>query len=200
MSFAAKALMVLLSIAASAADRPVFRPKPIAELTDKVSVEKVTIAVEAFDEAGRIAEAFGKLQLQRFDVLPVYLVIANARDTPLDLKRFTVTYRPRGGSEIEAIPASEVRFLDGPSRPNMSPFPGRYPIPLPQRRKKGPLESQQFEERGFAAKMIAPGETAQGFVYFQTAYHGPVTITVSGMRDPVKNQDLFYIDVPLTHR
>lgn len=194
-------IAAVLSQSIAAADKPApFQAKPAAEYENKVTLDGVTIALDVMDEPEKTSKAFGKVPLAAFDVLPVLVVIENKRPGPLDVKQIRALYRPRGGQEIEATPAAEVRFADSPNRPNTSPYPRPYPIPLPERKKKSKLEAPEIEQRAFSARMIAPGESAYGFVYFQTAYHGPVTITVSGLRDAAKNQDLFFFELPLTHR
>lgn len=170
------------------------------EYEAKANFDQVVIAVDAFDTEEKSKTAFGKLHPPRYSVLPVLLVIENNRKAPLDMKGLRVTYRPRGGQEIESTPSSEVKYEGaGPSRPKM-PETTRYPIPLPSRKKKGPLWNDVIDERAFAAKMLAPGESASGFVYFLTEYHGGVTITISGLRDSVTKQDLFFTEIPITHR
>ena len=190
--------MVILSVSALAADKPVFKARPVADYPNKVTLDQVTIAVEPFDDDEKRASAFGKIQFAKFDVMPMLVVIENNRKNALDLKRLKVTYRPRGSSEIEATPAADVRFLDGPSRPSMGASP--FPIPLPARVKKGKLNDPVIEERAFSAKMLAPGETASGFVYFWTSYHGQTMVTLTGLRDALAAQDLFFFEVPLSHR
>lgn len=193
-----KCLLVILSVSALAADKPAFKPRPMAEYTSKITLDQVTIAVEPFDDDEKRATAFGKVPLGKFDVMPMLVVIENNRKNALDLKRVKITYRPRGSAEIDATPAVDIRFLDGPSRPSMGASP--FPIPLPARVKKSKLNDPVIEERAFAAKMIAPGETASGFVYFWTSFHGQTTVTLSGLRDALASQDLFFFEVPVSHR
>jgi len=195
-----KCLMTILvpALLVAADNPPPFKAKPADEYEAKVALDKVAIAFDPVDTAERQKEVFGKVPLAQFRVLPVLLVIENRRDAPLDIKGMKVLYRPRGGQEVEATPAGDIRFLDGPSKPNVASQP--FPIPIPTRGKKSKLADPIIEERAFAAKMIAPGESASGFVYFWTDYHGPVTLTVSGLRDAVAAKDLFFFEVPLTHR
>ncbi len=193
-----KCLLVILSVSALAADKPAFKPRPVAEYANKVTLDQVTIAIEPFDDDEKRATAFGKVPLGKFDVMPMLVVIENNRKNALDLKRVKITYRPRGSAEIDATPAVDVRFLDGPSRPSMGASP--FPIPLPARVKKSKLNDPVIEERAFSAKMVAPGETASGFVYFWTSYHGQTTVTLTGLRDALAAQDLFFFEVPLSHR
>ncbi len=194
-------VLLLTSVVSIAADKAAsFRSLPASEYEAKANLDQVVMAVDAYDTEEKVKSAFGKINPPRYSVLPVLLVIQNNRQTPLDLHGLKITYRPRGGREIEALPASDVKYEGaGPTRPRVGGTP-RYPIPLPSRKKGGPLWNNIIEERAFAATMIAPGESASGFVYFLTEYHGGVTIMISGLRDSVSRQDLFFTEIPLTHR
>lgn len=194
-------ILLLTSLVSAAADKGVpFKPSPASEYEAKANFDQVLIAVDACDTAEKTKTAFGKITPNRYSVLPILLVIENNRKSPLDMRNLRVTYRPRGGQEIESTPSSEVKYEGaGPSKPKL-PGTTRYPIPLPSRKKNGPLWNDIIDERAFAAKMLAPGESASGFVYFLTEYHGGVTITISGLRDSVAQKDLFYTEIPLTHR
>jgi hypothetical protein len=194
-------LVAMVSISTlPGADKVIFRPRPASEYEAKVTLDQVTIAAEPYDTEEKSATAFGKLHPPKHGVLPVLLVIENQRQTPLDARQIRVMYRARGEQEIEATPSAEVRYAaGGPTKPKL-PGTTPYPIPLPSRRKKGPLSDEVIEERAFAAKMIPPGESATGFVYFQTEWHGGVTITIAGLRDSSTGQELFYFELPLTHR
>ncbi len=191
----------LLAVPALAVDKGTpFRPKPIQEYDAKVTFDQVTIAAEPFDTEEKTATAFGKLHLPQYGILPVLVVIENQRSAPIDLRSFLATYRARGGAEIEATPAGDIRFAgEGPRKPKL-PGSSPIPLPIPSRGKKNPLADSVVEERAFAAKMIAPGESAHGFVYFQTSYKGAVTLTISGLKDSATAKELFFFELPVTHR
>jgi hypothetical protein len=191
----------LLTAPALAVDRGTpFRPKPIESYEARITFDQVTIAADPFDTAEKTATAFGKLNLPEYGILPVLIVIENKRSAPIDLKSLLATYRARGGDEIEATPASDIRFAGGGPRKPKLPGSAPIPLPFPTRGKKNPLADSIVEERGFAAKVIAPGESAHGFVYFQTGYKGSVTLTLSGLRDAATAKDLFFFEIPITHR
>lgn len=194
--------IAFLSIAAVAADKAApFKPKAAEDYESKSSFDKVTVAAEPFDTEEKTLPAFGKIHPPRYGVLPVLVVIQNDRATPLDGRLLKFHYKVRGEQEIESTPAPEIRFAaGGPSAPKVNQPATTLPIPLPRRSKKNPLSDPIIEERAFAAKMIAPGESASGFVYFQTEYHGGATITLAGLRDPSTGQDLFFVEIPIVHR
>jgi len=204
MNGAGKVLVALLSIAvardaAIAADKPVFKAKPVADYESKVAFDGIAIAAEPFDQPEETKLAFGpKLFPPQYGVLPILVVIENKRETPINAKNIRVTYRAPGEREIEASSAMDIRYASGPTKPKMAQAP--LPVPVPMKGKKNPLAAPEFEERAFSANIIAPGDSASGFVYFLTEYHGQVTITVSGLRDAGRNQEIFFYEIPITHR
>ncbi len=195
-----KFALAFLSIAALADDRLPFQPKPAADYENKVTLDQVTIAVEPYDTPEKRKAVFGKVPLEQFGVLPMLVVIQNSRKGVLNTKSIRVRYRPRADREIDATPAADVPFVEGPSKPRVGGYPTPYPLPLPERKKKMKLKASEIDERAWAAPMIESGDSAYGFFYFRTDYHGPVTITVSGLRDAASGQELFFFELPLNHR
>jgi hypothetical protein len=67
-------------------------------------------------------------------------------------------------SRADSIPASEVKYSQGPNRPKVAVGPlGGVKVSG----GKNPLNVPEIELRAFAAKMLPPGESASGFVYFR---------------------------------
>jgi len=52
-------------------------------------------------------------------------------------------------------------------------------------------------ERAFAARMLPPGDSASGFVYFQTGHRNGSRLYLTGLRDAATNTELFYFEIPL---
>ncbi len=64
---------------------------------------------------------------------------------------------------------------------------------------KNPLAEWEIEGRSFAAKMIPAGESASGFIYFQTQVtSAAASVYVSGITDPVTRKELFYFEIPMS--
>lgn len=175
-----------------------FKPGPVDSYQHKVALDGVAIAMDPYDDPEKAKLAFGKVYPPQHGVMPVLIVLENRRKTPIDARRIRVLYKAPGEREIEMTTAYDLRAAGGPTKPKITGAP--IPVPLPTRSKKNPLAAPEFEERAFAANMIAPGESASGFVYFLTEYHGQVTVTVAGLRDAKLGQDLFFFEVPLSHR
>jgi len=58
-------------------------------------------------------------------------------------------------------------------------------------------DGTQFEGRAFGAKMLPPGESAHGFVYFFTGHRTGSRIYLTGIQQAATGKELFYFDVPL---
>jgi hypothetical protein len=65
------------------------------------------------------------------------------------------------------------------------------------RSKKNPLEAWEVEGRAFMAQMLPAGQTASGFVYFQTGLQPGSTIYLSGMVEAGTNKELLFFEIPL---
>ncbi len=180
------------------ADKPVaFHPKPAAEYPNRQTVAGLTIAADAFTTAKETKTAFGKLNPNRYGVLPVLVVMQNDSDKALRLDGMRVEYIRPDSRRIQAIPADEVRFLYGVERPKPGVMTPRYPIPGLGRRKKNPLAAFEIESRAFSAKMLPPGDFAYGFFYFNTASFPDSVLYITGIVEAATGQELFYFEIPL---
>jgi len=166
---------------------------PTVEQMEKQTISEVTIAAQAFDTEVLCKPPFGKVNPNKYGVLPVWVVVKNNSKKSVKLDGAMFQYHDLNRNKIEATPANEVRFANSPKRPRMSPSP--LPFPLPK--GKNPLEAFEIEGRSFAAKMLPPGESAQGFVYFQTDHRGGEKLYVTGLRDAATGEELFFFEVPL---
>jgi hypothetical protein len=197
MPFVFKRLVLFMSIAAaSAADKqPPFRPAPATSYPARQTSDQITVAVDAYASGEKLKAAFGKLDPNEHGVLPVLVVIQNDSKQALRLDRLRATYSVPGGSRVDATPAQEVRYLRGPDRPKMIPGPaGRVKI---GKGAKNPLEAWEIEGRAFTAKMLAPGQSASGFFYFQTAPRGGASIYLNGLAEAATGKELLYFEIPL---
>jgi hypothetical protein len=190
---------VLLSIAAVGADDKVpFKAGPASSYPNHQTLDKITIGAVPYVTPNvsedQIRSAFGKVNLEKYSVMPVLVVLQNdtGKTLRLDLE---AEYVDPGNRRIEATPSSEVIYIGTEvKRPRM---PGTTPIPLPSRNKKGPLNTPEIETRAFAAKMLPDGNSASGFFYFQTPYVPGSKLVLSGIKDAASGKDYFYFEVPL---
>ena len=169
-----------------------FNVPQIESLPSKQTVQDVTVAVEAYTSETQSKAAFGKLHPYEHGILPVLVLIRNNSKKTIRLEEMQPQYVSGGREKIEAIPASEVKYARSPERPNLNPGP----IPGIRRSKKNPLAAEEIEMRAFTARMLPPGETAHGFVYFHTGHRNQSSFYLSGLKDAASGQALFYFEIP----
>jgi len=189
---------LLLSIAAARGgdEREPFQAQPVTSYPCRQTISGLTIAAEVFDTREEMRSAFGKLDLSRYGVLPVLIVMKNDSEKVLRLESARFEYVRPDRKHLAAVPASEVRYLFGPRKPPTVPVP-RTPIPRVGGREKNPLEAWEIEGRAFAARMLPAGETASGFIYFKTAAHRGAVLFVTGLEEAATGRPLFYFEIPL---
>jgi|SRR5579872_1271631 len=205
MPFVFKRLALLMSIAALAGpdkaaagdkDRPKFEMAPAASYASHQTSEKVTIGAAAYDSPEKAKQAFGKLDPYQRGVLPVLVVIQNSGQQSLRVDKIRVDYVAPDGSHVDATPAQDVRYLNGPQQPKVvnSPLPTGSPRISG---RKNPLNAWEIEGRAFSAKMIPAGESAGGFFYFQTGHRSGARLYVSGLVEAPSGHELLYFEFPL---
>ena len=170
--------------------------RPAADYPNHQTSEKVTIAAQLFLTDEEAQEAFGKLNPYRMGVLPVLLVIQNDGPDAIRLDGMKSFYILPDRTRIEATPAQEVKYLKSAKVPSLGPKPLGG---LGQRKPKNPLAEWEIEGRAFAAKMLPTGQSASGFVYFQTGVDSQAaSLEISGLKDPVSGKELYYFEIPLS--
>jgi hypothetical protein len=179
---------------ADAADKDArFTPAPAASYRAHQSNAKVTVGADPFDSEDKVRTAFGKNNPNRYGVLPVLVVIQNDSDKAIRVDRLKAEFISPDRSRIAATPASEVRYLQGPRRPNVMAGPTGAPKVL---KRKNPLNSWEIEGRAFAAKMIPPGQSASGFLYFESGFHPGSRLYLTGLTEANSGRELFYYEIP----
>jgi hypothetical protein len=63
--------------------------------------------------------------------------------------------------------------------------------------KKNPLDAWEIEGRALAAQMLPAGQTASGFLYFQTGLQPGSSIYLSGLREAGSGEEILYFEIPL---
>ncbi len=190
--------LILLSITAASAgdkDNRKFEPGPEASYASHQTQGKITVAAAPYVTEEQVRSAFGKVDPNKYGILPVLVVIQNdsRQALKLDLK---AEYENPDGSHVEATPAGDLAYLRGAKTPHVT-GPPTIPIPLPRRNKKGPLSEWEIEGRAFAVKMLPAGQSANGFVYFQTSAKPGSHLYLSGLLEAATGKELFYFEIPL---
>jgi hypothetical protein len=198
MPFIFKRLVLLMSIAGVAVsfqaidkDHPAFHPPPAAELPHKQTNDQVTIAVDPYNAGEKVKAAFGKLNPYQYGILPVLIAVQNSSGQSIKMDGMKAEFVSPNGDRIEATPAKDVPYTQGGSPP-------RPPIGvIPRGVKKSPLNVWEIEGRAFAAEMIPPGNSAYGFLYFQTGIQKGATIYLSGLTVAATGKELLFFEIPL---
>ena len=193
-------LVLSVSIAAGLGadnDKSKFVVRSASQYAHRQTSEKVTIAAQTYTTDEEAQEAFGKVNPYRLGILPMLIVIQNETADAIQVSGMKFVYVLPDGSRVEATPAADVKYIHGARPPNgiNKPLGGIAVRKAP----KNPLAEWEIEGRAFAAKMIPAGESASGFVYFQTQLtSAAASVYVSGITDPVTRKELYYFEIPMS--
>lgn len=192
---AAAFLSALFVQPVAAADKETFQAKPADRYANKQTTDGVTIAAEAFTTDDQAKTAFGKLNPWRYNILPVLVVIRNDSPNAVRLEKLHFEYELPDRSKVDSMPASDVKYSKGPSRPKVAVGPlGGVRVGG----GKNPLAAPEIEIRAFSAKMLPPGESASGFVYFETDVESEgASLYITGLENAATNKQLYYFEIPL---
>ncbi len=191
-------LLTIIAAFAGDKDKPkdaaLFKPGRAVTYASKLSENKVTVAVKAYEREEDLQAAFGKTPLTRYGVLPVLVVIDNDGPKAITL-RLKVEFITGDNQKIYPTPPTEVQYLK-PVKPPSTTDPSKIsPIPLPK--KKNPLASWEVDGRAFVAKMVPAGESASGFFYFQANIWKNARVIVDGISDSATGNPLIFFEIPL---
>ena len=195
--FLSIAFMAAIMLAAPWSEDKPFQAGKASDYSNQIS-EHVLVGAKAFDNADLVADAFGKkLDLLKYGVLPVLVVVENKRDKSIDLKDLEVSLVASDGRHVAPTSPDELPFLakDGHRKPRQPGVGVQLPVPLPQ--KKNPLAGQDIVGRAFAARMLPPGDSTSGFFYFEAQSEVGDSIYLSGMKDARTGKEIMYFEFPL---
>ncbi len=157
------------------------------------SSDRVTVGAKSYSSEELTAEAFGKkTDLLKYGVLPVLVVIENKREKALDLRDLEVNLVAADGRHVGPVSPEDIPYLGrSAKRPNNVPLPVRLP------QKKNPLTAPEIVTRAFAAKMLPPGDSANGFFYFEARPEPGDKLYLNGLRDARSGETIFYFEFAL---
>ena len=130
-----------------------------------------------------------------YGVLPVLIIMQNDSGKVIRLTEMEIDLVGPDNSKVESTPSSEVQYLEGPQRPNFGGSP--LPNPLPRRKKVSKLAAPEIEGLGFHAKMLPIGESAHGFVYFQSGLRSSSVVYIRGIAEAASGKELLFFEIPL---
>lgn len=188
-------LLLSVMVALGADKKAPFRPDEIDSYANKQKAQNLTVAAKAYDDPEDAKKAFGKLNPYEHGVLPVLVIIRNDGPTAIKLDGMQTIYMASRGRKVESTPAADVMYLQGGARPKLSTSPiptGGIRVKVP----KSKLRDEVITERAFSAKMLPPGDTAHGFVYFQTGHTKGTSLYLAGLLEAGTGRALLYFEVP----
>jgi len=191
-------LALILSIAAAfAADKQTpFKADPAASYPSHLTNEKITIGVDPYVMGEKVKTAFGKVDPYQYGVLPVLVVIQNDSDISIKLDDLQAEYVGPNGDRVEMTAAKDVRYAVGPRRPSVIGGPaGQMPKILG---KKNPLDVWEIEGRALAAQVLPPGQSASGFLYFETGLQRGATIYIQGLTEAKSGREVPFFELALS--
>jgi hypothetical protein len=157
--------------------------------------ENVTVGAKPYNSDELVSSAFGKkIDFARYGVVPVLVVIENKREQALDLRTMEASLVAGDGRHAKAIGPEDLPFLGITGKAPSTNLP-RSPVPLPK--KKNPLTNAEITIRAFSAKVVPPGDSASGFLYFQAKAEEGDKLYLNGLRDARSGQELLYFEFPL---
>lgn len=142
------------------------RTQPAASYAARDAHDGVTIAADPYERPEKSKEVFGKYDPLKIGVMPVLLVITNASQDAVRLDNLVIQFIAADRQRAEPIPADEVsmRVKGKKAPPKMGP---RSPLPrLPKRADPNVISA--IVDHEFLLKMIPPGDTVSGFLFFDT--------------------------------
>jgi hypothetical protein len=185
----------VIAVIGMAAEKPSFEVKPIDRYTNKQTTDGVTIAAEPFITDEQAKTAFDKVNPWRYNILPVLVVLRNNTPNAVRLENLHFQYELPDRSKVDAMPAADVKYMQpGKRKVGVGPLGG---VRVSQ--SKGPLNIPEIETRAFSAKMLPAGDTASGFVYFDTEVQSAgASLYITGLQNAVTGKDLYYFEIPLS--
>jgi hypothetical protein len=157
--------------------------------------ENVTVGAKPYNSEELVSSAFGKkIDFARYGVIPVLVVIENKREQAIDLRSMEASLVAGDGRHAKAIGPEELPFLGTTGKAPSTTLP-RSPVPLPK--KKNPLTNAEITIRAFSAKVVPPGDSASGFLYFAAKAEEGDKLYLNGLKDARSGQELLYFEFPL---
>ena len=184
---------------ASAADKEShFAPGAAASYPQRQTSDRVTIAAVPYVSAEQVRSAFGKLDPNRYGILPLLIVIQNDGSQTLRFDSMRVEYVTADRRHVDATPAKDVPYLSGTREPRIEngPIPGAG---THIKKVKNPLANGEIGVRAFSAPVLPSGEQASGFFYFQAANRLGAKAYITGIKEAATGKELLYFEIPLSN-
>jgi hypothetical protein len=192
------ALFASFALAGAADKEPHFAPGAAASYPTRQTSDKVTIAAVPYVTGEQVRSAFGKLDPNRYGILPLLIVIQNDGSQTIRFDSMRVEYVTSDRRHVDATAAKDVPYLSGAREPRIEngPIPGAG---THIKKVKNPLANGEIAVRAFSAPVLPPGEQASGFFYFQTGNRVGAKAYITGIKESATGKELLYFEIPLSN-
>ena len=187
----------LICFAAKEFSMPKAKPAFSYPAHDHHGNENVTVGLDPYDTPAKSDIFVVKYREQ--GLLPILLVITNDSEEPIELSDMKAELVAADRSKLS--PETEDDIYRRISHPKASGT--RYPLPFPQKKVKGEVNSKQLDEirsAQFKARAVEPRSSQAGFLFFDVSdLSGPLQgarFYLTGIRDS-SGHELMYFEVPL---
>lgn len=169
-----------------------FHPGPADSYAHQTS-DDVVIGAQVYGKPEMVEEAFGKkIDFSKYGVTPVLVVIENKRKQSLDLRSIEVTIVADDGRHASAVKPEDIQLMGSNGQ-----HPSQVPSPVHLPKRKPGIARTEIASRAFAAEMLAPGDTASGFFYFDATPEPTDRLYVSGLNEQPSGEEITYFEFPL---
>lgn len=174
-----------------AADKS-FHAGPASSYAHQAS-DNVVAGAQVYDKPELVEEAFGKkVDFTRYGLVPVLVVIENNRKQTVDLRSIEINLVASDGRHAAAVKPEDIQLMGSHGQ-----HPQQVPLPVPIPKRKGAITRPEIVNRAFSADMLAPGDTASGFFYFNAKIESGDKLYISGLQEAPSGRDIMYFEFPL---
>jgi len=186
------------AVAIAADKEPHFAPGAAAGYPTRQTNDKVTIAAIPYTTGEQVRSAFGKLDPNKYGILPMLIVIQNDGSQTIRFDSMRVEYVTSDRRHVDSTAAKDVPYLSGAREPRIEngPVPGAG---THIKKIKNPLANGEIGVRAFSAPVLPPGEQASGFFYFQTGNRPGAKAYITGIKESATGKELLYFEIPLSN-
>jgi hypothetical protein len=164
------------------------RARDLTSYTARDTHEGITIAAEPYDkdQTEKIKTAFGKGDPRESNALPVYLVIFNPTKDALKLEGMSISLEDANGRKF-----AQIAGIDLEQRMRGSVVVKGNKVKTVRK------PASAITEQELLVKMVPPGETIGGFVYFDNAPKSASgsTVFLNGLKWASSGKELLYFEI-----
>lgn len=135
--------------------------RPAVEYGAHQNFQNVSIGAEAFNTEEEVLQILDTKKLCQRYLMAVLIVVENNNDFAVELREEDIYLISADGTNIPTIPASEALLTV-----SLKKSPSEYPDPKALAKAINKDMRLDFERKAFSEKLIAPGGTDYGLVFF----------------------------------